>query len=111
MRVLIAMEDNPFKEALVCALKQHRAHFEVRIADPTRKMLMQAIHLSAQSVIFDNSAASWAPRAIPGWVKVITPQSPSSAMFIGICGQERCLPRLGVEGLLALADEIEQRLL
>jgi hypothetical protein len=106
MRVLLALEEAARRKEVASAFERHRAHFLVRSVDP-QEMTLEATRFQPHLVVCEAAAGPLvAPRA---WARVHLFTHGGLPVAIVQVGQSyRWVENVGVEDLLAIADEVEE---
>jgi hypothetical protein len=107
MRVLFALDGSAYRDEVVSAFEQHRPHFWVRSVD-LRDMTFEALHFRPHLVVFDGAGRGpLVPSGEWAWVQLFR-RAPTFAI-VQIGGRYRRMENIGVEDLLAIADEVEEQ--
>lgn len=108
MRVLLALEDAAYRQEVASAFERHRPHLRVRTVDP-QEMTLEALRFRPHLLVCEAAAGALvAPRA---WARVYLFTHGGLPVAIVQEGQSyRWVENVGVEELLAIAEEVEEQL-
>jgi hypothetical protein len=107
MRVLLALEEAAYREEVASAFERHRPHLRVHTVDP-QKMTLEAVSFQPHLVVCEAGAG---PLVVPkAWARVHLFTHGGVPVAIVQVGQSyRWVENVGVEDLLAIADEVEEK--
>jgi hypothetical protein len=106
MRVLLALEEAAYREEVASAFERHRPHFRVRTVDP-QEMTLEAVRFQPHLIVCEAAAGSLvAPRAC-AWLHLFT-HGGLPVAIVQIGQSYRWVKNVGVEDLLAIAEEVEE---
>jgi hypothetical protein len=107
MRVLLALEEAAYREEVASALERHRAHFRVRTVDP-QEMTLEAARFHPHLVVCEAAAGPLVVSSAWAWVHLFT-HGGLPVAIVQVGQSYRWVKNVGVEDLLAIADEVEEQ--
>jgi hypothetical protein len=107
MRVLLALEEAARREEVASAFERHRLHFWVRSVDP-QLMTLEAVRFQPHLVVCEAAAGPLVAPTARARVHLFTHGGvPVAVVQVG--QSYRWMENIGVEDLLAIAEEVEEK--
>jgi hypothetical protein len=107
MRVLLALEEAAYREKVASAFERHRPHFWVRTVEP-KDMTFEAVRFGPHLVVCEAAGGRLVTPTAWAWVQLF--RRGGLTFAVAQVGQRyRRVENVGVEDLLAIADEVEEQ--